>query len=97
MKRSQYTEEQIVRAIDEHEQGKKAEKICRKLGRQSSDVLRLEETIRRAGDRGTGRSQAVARGECTFEAAGSGSEVGSSDSAGGDEAMTKSSKAGAEA
>ena len=32
MKRSQYTEEQIVRAIDEHEQGTKAEEICRKLG-----------------------------------------------------------------
>jgi putative transposase len=32
VKRSQYTEEQIVRAIDEHEQGKKAEEICRKLG-----------------------------------------------------------------
>lgn len=32
MKRSQYTEEQIVRAIDEHEQRTKAEEICRKLG-----------------------------------------------------------------
>lgn len=32
MKRSQYTEEQVVRAINEHEQGTKAEEICRKLG-----------------------------------------------------------------
>jgi putative transposase len=31
VKRSQYTEEQVVRAIDEHERGKKADEICRKL------------------------------------------------------------------
>jgi putative transposase len=32
VKRSQYTEGQVVRAIDEHERGKKAEEICRELG-----------------------------------------------------------------
>ncbi|HYP15411.1 MAG TPA: transposase [Bryobacteraceae bacterium] len=32
MKKSRFTEEQIVRAIHEHDQGKKAEDICRDLG-----------------------------------------------------------------
>jgi putative transposase len=32
MKRSRFTEEQIVRAIQEHDQGKKAEEICREMG-----------------------------------------------------------------
>ena len=32
MKRSRITEEQIVRAIQEHDQGKKAEEICREMG-----------------------------------------------------------------
>jgi putative transposase len=32
MKRSRFSEEQIVRAIQEHDQGKKAEEICRELG-----------------------------------------------------------------
>jgi putative transposase len=32
MKRSRFSEEQIVRAIHEHDQGKKAEDICRELG-----------------------------------------------------------------
>lgn len=32
MKRSRFTEEQILRAIQEHEGGKKAEEICRELG-----------------------------------------------------------------
>jgi len=32
MKRSRFTEEQIVRAIQEHDQGKKAEEICRDMG-----------------------------------------------------------------
>ena len=32
MKKSRFTEEQIVRAIHEHDQGKKAEDVCRELG-----------------------------------------------------------------
>ena len=32
MKRSRFSEEQIVRAIHEHDQGKKAEDICREMG-----------------------------------------------------------------
>ena len=32
MKKSRFTEEQIVRAIHEHDGGKKAEDICRELG-----------------------------------------------------------------
>ena len=32
MKRSRFSEEQIVRAIQEHDQGKKAEDICREMG-----------------------------------------------------------------
>jgi len=32
MKRIRFSEEQIVRAIHEHDQGKKAEDICRELG-----------------------------------------------------------------
>ena len=32
MKKSKYTETQIVKAIQEHEAGRKAEDICRELG-----------------------------------------------------------------
>lgn len=32
MKKSQFTETQIVKAIQEHENGRKAEDICRELG-----------------------------------------------------------------
>jgi putative transposase len=32
MKKSRFTEEQIIRAIHEHDGGKKAEDICRDLG-----------------------------------------------------------------
>lgn len=32
MKKSKYTETQIVKAIKEHESGRKAEDICRELG-----------------------------------------------------------------
>jgi hypothetical protein len=32
MKRSRFSEEQIVRAIQEYDQGKKAEDICREMG-----------------------------------------------------------------
>jgi len=32
VKRSRFNEEQIIRAIHEHEQGKTAEAICRELG-----------------------------------------------------------------
>lgn len=32
MKKSRFTEEQIVRAIHEHDGGKKAEDICREMG-----------------------------------------------------------------
>ena len=32
MKKSRFTEEQIIRAIHEHDGGKKAEDICRELG-----------------------------------------------------------------
>jgi putative transposase len=32
MKKSRFTETQIVKAINEHEAGKKAEEICREMG-----------------------------------------------------------------
>ena len=32
MKKGRFTEEQIVRAIHEHEHGKRAEDVCRELG-----------------------------------------------------------------
>jgi len=32
MKKSQFTESQIVKAIQEHEKGRKAEDLCRELG-----------------------------------------------------------------
>lgn len=32
MKKSQFTESQIVKAIQEHEKGRKAEDVCRELG-----------------------------------------------------------------
>ena len=32
MKRSKYTESQIIKALKENEQGRKAEDICRELG-----------------------------------------------------------------
>jgi putative transposase len=32
MKKSQFTETQIVKAIQEHEKGRKAEDLCRELG-----------------------------------------------------------------
>jgi putative transposase len=32
MKKSQFTESQIVKAIQEHEKGRKAEDVCRDLG-----------------------------------------------------------------
>jgi putative transposase len=32
MKKSQFTETQIVKAIQEHEKGRKAEDVCRELG-----------------------------------------------------------------
>lgn len=32
MKKSQFTETQIVKAIQEHENGRKAEDVCRELG-----------------------------------------------------------------
>ena len=32
MKRSRYTDEQIIKAIKQHEAGMKAQQICRELG-----------------------------------------------------------------
>lgn len=47
MKRSKFTESQIVFALKQAETGVAVAEVCRKLGHQRSHVLQLEEEVRR--------------------------------------------------
>jgi hypothetical protein len=52
MKKSKFTEQQIVFALKQAEMGITIEEVCRKMGISEADVLQLEEEIRRAGSGG---------------------------------------------
>ena len=47
MKRSRFTEEQIIGVLQEQEAGMKTAEVCRKHGISRADVLRLEGEVRR--------------------------------------------------
>jgi putative transposase len=49
MKKSRYTEEQIIGILKQHEAGVRTMDLCREHGNQRGDVLRLEAEVRRHG------------------------------------------------
>ena len=49
MKKSKFTESQIIKALKENEQGRKSEEICRELGIPQGYVLQLAKEICRDG------------------------------------------------
>ena len=58
MKKSRYTEEQIIGTLKQDEAGVKTADMCREHGDQRGDVLWLEAEVRRTG----GERRAAAEG-----------------------------------
>lgn len=49
MKKTRYTEEQIVFALKQAETGTRVEEVCRKMGISECHILQLEEKVWRHG------------------------------------------------
>src|SRR5438477_10887910 len=82
MRKSRFTEEQIVAAL-KLAQTSSVDEICRKLGNQQADVLRLEEEVRRHGRERRAAAQAARGGESPPEEAGRGPGARQRDAEGG--------------
>jgi hypothetical protein len=70
MKKSRFTEEQIIAALKEADAGRKVSEITRKMGRERGDVLPLEGQVRRDDsptfDRGPEGAGALKCAPCTL-------------------------------
>ena len=82
MKRSKFTESQIVFALKQAESGVTVAEVCRKLGISEATFYRLEEEVQWVG---TGRAEtvtAVGRREQPAEADRGGPDLGQADAPG---------------
>ena len=84
MKKSRYTEEQIIAILKQHEAGVKTADLCREHGISAGDVLRLEVEVWRDGSGRGAAVEAVGRGESAPEAPGGRSEPGPGSAESGD-------------
>jgi putative transposase len=83
MRKSRYSEEQIVAILKESEAGVPTAELCRKHGISDADVLPLEGEIRRSGSERGASASSTGRREPQAQAAGSRTGVGHRRSQGG--------------
>ena len=72
MKKSRFTESQIVFALKQSETGVKVEEVCRKMGISEATFYNWKKKIRRLGHNGTSPLAPAGRREQPTQKAGSG-------------------------
>ena len=76
MKRSRFSEEQIIGILKEHQAGMSATELCRKYGISDATLLHLAQEVRRHGSIGGQAFEGTGRGECAAEEAACGVDDG---------------------